>query len=200
MNGTPHVRTSTSKRGSCACAAATNAREVEARVADAGEDQQPALDLRRRRSRTSVPQSKTARGPVGRRRGGADEQQAQGSDGGTGGLQHGAQYRKGSDFPSLFVITGRSRTHSVSFFATLAPNCEWVSPRRVRKMAQVGLLVTELKRHLKAQGITYAALSKQLGLQRIERQAPVRAPVVLAAAARADSQSRRPRDRRSRRR
>jgi transcriptional regulator with XRE-family HTH domain len=31
-------------------------------------------------------------------------------------------------------------------------------------MAQVSLLVTELKRHLKAQGITYAALSKQLGL------------------------------------
>jgi hypothetical protein len=31
-------------------------------------------------------------------------------------------------------------------------------------MAQIGLLVTELKRHLKAQGITYAALSKQLGL------------------------------------
>jgi hypothetical protein len=31
-------------------------------------------------------------------------------------------------------------------------------------MAQVGLLVVELKRHLKAQGITYASLSKQLGL------------------------------------
>ena len=31
-------------------------------------------------------------------------------------------------------------------------------------MAQVSLLVTALKRHLKAQGITYAALSKQLGL------------------------------------
>jgi len=31
-------------------------------------------------------------------------------------------------------------------------------------MAQVGLLVTELKRYLRAQGITYAALSKQLGL------------------------------------
>ena len=31
-------------------------------------------------------------------------------------------------------------------------------------MAQIDLLVTELKRHLKAQGITYAALAKQLGL------------------------------------
>jgi transcriptional regulator with XRE-family HTH domain len=31
-------------------------------------------------------------------------------------------------------------------------------------MAQVSLLVTELKRHLKSQGITYAALGKQLGL------------------------------------
>jgi len=31
-------------------------------------------------------------------------------------------------------------------------------------MAQVSLLVAELKRHLKAQGVTYAALSKQLGL------------------------------------
>jgi hypothetical protein len=31
-------------------------------------------------------------------------------------------------------------------------------------MAQIGLLVTELKRHLKAQGITYAALAKQLDL------------------------------------
>jgi transcriptional regulator with XRE-family HTH domain len=31
-------------------------------------------------------------------------------------------------------------------------------------MAQVGLLVTELKRYLKSQGITYAALGKQAGL------------------------------------
>jgi transcriptional regulator with XRE-family HTH domain len=31
-------------------------------------------------------------------------------------------------------------------------------------MAQVSLLVTTLKRHLKAQGVTYASLSKQLGL------------------------------------
>jgi AraC-like DNA-binding protein len=31
-------------------------------------------------------------------------------------------------------------------------------------MAQVGLLVMELKRHLKAQGITYASLSRELGL------------------------------------
>jgi hypothetical protein len=31
-------------------------------------------------------------------------------------------------------------------------------------MAQVSLLVTELKRHLKSQGITYAALGRQLGL------------------------------------
>src|SRR5687768_8252496 len=31
-------------------------------------------------------------------------------------------------------------------------------------MAQVGLLVTELKRYLKVQGITYAALGKQLAL------------------------------------
>ena len=31
-------------------------------------------------------------------------------------------------------------------------------------MAQIGLLVTELKRYLKAQGITYAALAKQLNL------------------------------------
>jgi transcriptional regulator with XRE-family HTH domain len=31
-------------------------------------------------------------------------------------------------------------------------------------MAQVGLLVVELKRYLKAQGVTYATLGKQLGL------------------------------------
>ena len=31
-------------------------------------------------------------------------------------------------------------------------------------MAQVSLLVTELKRYLKAQGVTYASLGKQLGL------------------------------------
>ena len=31
-------------------------------------------------------------------------------------------------------------------------------------MAQVGLLVTELKRYLKSQGITYAALAPQLDL------------------------------------
>ena len=31
-------------------------------------------------------------------------------------------------------------------------------------MAQVSLLVTELKRYLKSQGITYAVLGKQLGL------------------------------------
>jgi transcriptional regulator with XRE-family HTH domain len=31
-------------------------------------------------------------------------------------------------------------------------------------MAQIGLLVTELKRHLRSQGITYAALAKQLKL------------------------------------
>ena len=31
-------------------------------------------------------------------------------------------------------------------------------------MAQIGLLVTELKRYLKAHGITYAALAKQLDL------------------------------------
>jgi hypothetical protein len=31
-------------------------------------------------------------------------------------------------------------------------------------MAQVSLLVTELKRYLKAQGITYAALGRQLDL------------------------------------
>ena len=39
-------------------------------------------------------------------------------------------------------------------------------------MAQVGLLVTELKRYLKAQGVTYAVLAKQLGLSEssIKRQ------------------------------
>ena len=39
-------------------------------------------------------------------------------------------------------------------------------------MAQIGLLVTELKRYLKAQGVTYAALAKQLGLSEssIKRQ------------------------------
>ena len=31
-------------------------------------------------------------------------------------------------------------------------------------MAQIGLLVTELKRYLKAQGVTYASLAKQLDL------------------------------------
>ena len=31
-------------------------------------------------------------------------------------------------------------------------------------MAQVGLLVTELKRYLKSQNITYAALGRQLNL------------------------------------
>ncbi|HEX7238444.1 MAG TPA: helix-turn-helix domain-containing protein [Gammaproteobacteria bacterium] len=31
-------------------------------------------------------------------------------------------------------------------------------------MAQIGLLVTELKRYLKAQGVTYATLAKQLDL------------------------------------
>src|SRR6185503_7824799 len=39
-------------------------------------------------------------------------------------------------------------------------------------MAQIGLLVTELKRYLKAQGITYATLAKQLELSEssVQRQ------------------------------
>jgi hypothetical protein len=52
----------------------------------------------------------------------------------------------------------------VSLFATLTLDYEAIHCGGCAKMAQVGLLVTELKRYLKAEGITYAALGKRLGL------------------------------------
>src|SRR5262245_67687 len=145
--------------------------EVEARITDAGQDQQAAFSLRRRDDWRGAA-VEVANRTVGRRRSGAHEQQGQGPQNGTGRVWHGAQYRKGSDFPSLFVITGCGRPHSVAFFATLTLERGRFHPGGCAKMAQIGLLVTELKRYLKAQGVTYAALAKQLGLSEssIKRQ------------------------------